>query len=132
MSVFVLNTMPCRVLKGWFPLQNEKSISWLVYLQVRLKFNLMQIDAPSSAGASAFSLTSSGHGIANTTAASAAAGAAAAAATCANPSAGGAWLDPGMVMSPSPHAGGSSSGKRSGAGRGSAGSTAFNQLDDFF
>lgn len=35
-----------RVLKGWFPLVVDKSITWLLFLQVKLKFPLAVIDTP--------------------------------------------------------------------------------------
>jgi len=37
-----------RVIKGWYPLVVDKSITWLVYLQVKLRFPLEVIDRPSS------------------------------------------------------------------------------------
>lgn len=37
-----------RVIKGWYPLVVEKSITWLVYLQVKLRFPLDVIDRPST------------------------------------------------------------------------------------
>ena len=51
------------MLRGWFPLVNDKSISWLIYLQVRLKLSLMHIDAPSGPTlSSAINSTSSSGG----------------------------------------------------------------------
>jgi hypothetical protein len=38
-----------RVLRGWFPLTLDRTISWLTYLQVRLKMQDMFVDSTGGA-----------------------------------------------------------------------------------
>lgn len=36
------------MLRGWYPLSVDRNISWLVYLQVRLKFQEMCVETATS------------------------------------------------------------------------------------
>ena len=36
----------CRILRGWYPLTLDRSISWLIYLQVRLKIQELNVIPP--------------------------------------------------------------------------------------
>ena len=57
----------CRIIRGWYPLTLDKSISWMVYLQVRLKLQDLHIETlqtaeSGSAGGSVGGSVSGGSG----------------------------------------------------------------------